>query len=115
MNVTQPSIIVLYCKPVQILLEVLYALVSPVIWTHCCHHYSVKVSLIHLHIKYISTILHYDQLIFSLDINECDEGSDGCHQICTNTNGSFECSCLPEFELLSDQRACDGGNIKVYR
>lgn len=54
-------------------------------------------------------------LIFSLDVNECDEGSDGCHQICTNTNGSFECSCQPEFELLPDQRRCNGtcfGNIK---
>ena len=44
----------------------------------------------------------------SADINECDEGLDGCHQICTNTNGSFECSCRPEFVLQSDQSTCNG-------
>ena len=46
--------------------------------------------------------------MFTTDINECDEGLDGCHQICTNTNGSFDCSCSPGFELLSDGTTCNG-------
>lgn len=54
----------------------------------------------------MTTSTHFT--IFSLDINECDEGIDGCHQICTNTNGSFECSCQPEFVLQSDQSTCNG-------
>ena len=44
----------------------------------------------------------------SIDINECEEGLDGCDQMCTNTNGSFVCSCRPEFVLQSDQRTCNG-------
>ena len=27
------------------------------------------------------------------DIAECDEDNGGCEQICTNTEGSYECSC----------------------
>ena len=56
----------------------------------------------------INTIFHYSDYYFPLDINECDEGRDGCHQICTNTDGSFECSCQSEFVLQSDQRTCSG-------
>ena len=42
-----------------------------------------------------------------LDIDECMEYND-CHQICTNTNGSYECSCNPGFMLMNDNRTCTG-------
>jgi len=32
-----------------------------------------------------------------LDINECDESSSDCDQICTNTPGAFTCSCHPGY------------------
>ena len=43
-----------------------------------------------------------------LDIDECAENSDGCEQMCTDTDGSFECSCRDGFRLGSDGRSCDG-------
>lgn len=31
------------------------------------------------------------------DIDECDIDNGGCEQICTNTNGSYQCFCLLGF------------------
>ena len=42
------------------------------------------------------------------DIDECTEDADGCAQICTDTDGSYNCSCGPGYELANDQRGCDG-------
>ena len=44
-------------------------------------------------------------LLFS-DINECTEGSHNCEQSCTDTTGSFTCSCDGEFTLAADGRSC---------
>ncbi|XP_033108274.1 low-density lipoprotein receptor-related protein 4-like [Anneissia japonica] len=41
------------------------------------------------------------------DVNECDEGGrQQCGQLCTNTPGSYYCSCLPGYSLASDQWSC---------
>ena len=45
------------------------------------------------------------------DINECDEGISGCNQTCTNTNGSYICSCFDGYVLDADGHSCNG---KVY-
>jgi len=42
-----------------------------------------------------------------VDINECEEYND-CHQICTNTIGSYYCSCDTGFMLSTDSRSCEG-------
>ena len=39
------------------------------------------------------------------DINECTSQNGGCQQICTNTNGSFQCSCYSGF---SGDTFCSG-------
>ncbi|KAI8493096.1 Troponin I, slow skeletal muscle [Branchiostoma belcheri] len=44
-------------------------------------------------------------------IDECDTNNGGCAQICTNTIGSFQCSCLDGFSLNTDGFTCDGGNL----
>ena len=49
-----------------------------------------------------------DQL--SLDINECSISNGGCEEICTNTNGSFICSCHQGYMLRGDKRTCRGIN-----
>ena len=43
----------------------------------------------------------------TVDINECD-GYDDCHQMCTNINGSYYCSCKTGFVLAADNRTCEG-------
>ena len=42
------------------------------------------------------------------DINECFEGTDGCAYTCTDTKGSYVCSCDVGYRLASDSRGCDG-------
>ena len=42
------------------------------------------------------------------DIVECDENNGGCSQICTNTEGSFECSCREGYVLDNDGQNCSG-------
>ena len=50
----------------------------------------------------------YSHWLQSTDIDECTENSDGCEHQCTDTDGSFECSCRDGFRLGSDGRSCDG-------
>ena len=42
------------------------------------------------------------------DINECDTDNGGCNQTCTNTIGSFVCSCGLGYELNEDRLGCNG-------
>jgi hypothetical protein len=42
------------------------------------------------------------------DIDECMEDTDGCQQICTNSIGSYSCSCNIGYRLASDNRHCNG-------
>jgi len=43
----------------------------------------------------------------SQDINECN-GDHECDQVCTNTDGSFVCSCDDGYLLKADGRTCKG-------
>ena len=47
------------------------------------------------------------------DINECDEGISGCNQTCTNTNGSYTCSCSNGYVLDAGGHSCNG-KVIVY-
>ena len=42
------------------------------------------------------------------DIDECVTGDEGCEQTCTNTDGSFECSCEEGYTLGPDEMSCEG-------
>ena len=52
--------------------------------------------------------LWYSVICFNVDINECDTDNGGCNQTCTNTHGSFQCSCEEGFTLAADKLDCDG-------
>ena len=43
------------------------------------------------------------------DIDECARGNDTCAQLCSNTDGSFECSCDAGYQVdPDDPNACIG-------
>ncbi|CAH1788959.1 unnamed protein product [Owenia fusiformis] len=42
------------------------------------------------------------------NINECELGIDGCSGVCTDMDGSFQCSCGAGFQLGNDQKSCQG-------
>jgi len=41
------------------------------------------------------------------DINECDKKKT-CDQRCTNTEGSYYCSCKEGYSLMDDGKSCEG-------
>ena len=45
--------------------------------------------------------------ITSADIDECSDDTDGCDHNCTNTEGSFKCSCQEGY-TLTDGTSCQG-------
>ena len=55
-------------------------------------------------------------MLFSSDVNECDNANGGCPQQCVNTEGSYRCECFDGFTLtkLSDgQEVCEGINDNI--
>ena len=45
------------------------------------------------------------------DVNECATNNGGCDYNCTNTYGSFFCSCLEGYILDGDGVTCTGKNL----
>ena len=52
-------------------------------------------------------VLHHVNTVVS-DINECALNISGCGQNCTNTNGSYNCSCYSGYQLAADKMSCTG-------
>ena len=49
----------------------------------------------------------------SADVNECEKQNGGCSHKCTNSEGSYTCSCPdPELNLAPDHRTCIGKKKK---
>lgn len=46
-----------------------------------------------------------------VDLNECEEWG-YCDQLCTNTPGSFKCSCAPGYSLVPP-RHCKANNSEL--
>ena len=46
------------------------------------------------------------RIFFPPDIDECAEGIDQCAQNCSNTIGSYTCSCNAGYTLNADGRVC---------
>ena len=64
---------------------------------------------IHIMYTYIYLLMKMHIFISILpDIDECNDGTDNCPHICTNTIGSFFCGCNDGFLLDIDQTACIG-------
>ena len=52
-------------------------------------------------------------LVLHTDIDECSEGVSGCSQLCSNTVGSYRCSCQNGYQLGSDNHTCLGNIINA--
>ena len=42
------------------------------------------------------------------DIDECDRGIGGCQHVCSNTDGSYYCSCNDGYTLNEGGKYCTG-------
>lgn len=65
----------------------------------------VEFALVSIYKKKLTKILF---ILLSLDIDECSFDNGGCNQTCTNTTGSYKCSCDEGFVLNPDEHGCDG-------
>ena len=52
--------------------------------------------------------------LIHVDIDECLENLHSCQHICTNTNGSFLCSCYEGYALDADGENCTGRIISYW-
>ena len=43
-----------------------------------------------------------------VDVDECANDTDGCAQTCTNSEGSYTCSCVSGNTLSTDNLNCEG-------
>ena len=50
--------------------------------------------------------MKYTAFLLTIDINECSQKS--CQVYCTNTNGSYYCSCDTSSVLANDKTHCLG-------
>ena len=51
----------------------------------------------------------YPEHIFDIsDVDECATNDGGCAQTCTNTDGSFTCSCLDGYTSTDSGVTCTG-------
>ena len=66
------------------------------------------IGMLYLLIKDFSTIHNSCRPFLLLDVNECTMNNGGCEHICTNTLGSFECSCDSGFVLDDNNLSCNG-------
>ena len=44
----------------------------------------------------------YQILLYWIDVNECSDSNGGCQHNCTNTIGSYYCSCAAGYSLDND-------------
>ena len=64
--------------------------------------------LVACHAISVTLSKRYQNICFSIDINECDTANGGCEHSCTNTIGSFTCSCDTGYQLDGNGLNCSG-------
>ena len=55
----------------------------------------------------VRTVVH-DTILCCTDVNECNTNNGGCEHFCTNSIGSYDCSCRVGYDLAFDFHGCDG-------
>lgn len=72
----------------------------------------LSVHLGNLMVKYQQYVTVY--FCASLDIDECTIENGGCETFCTNSEGSYECSCHSGYALMPDLRSCTGKKLCIH-
>lgn len=54
------------------------------------------------------TEILYSKVLSRVDIDECARNISDCNQTCSNTPGSYDCSCDSGFNLADDELDCIG-------
>ena len=60
----------------------------------------------------ITFTLWYTHLLVT-DIDECSHDTDGCENDCSNTIGSFYCSCNTGYALMANNKNCIGESLFI--
>ena len=50
----------------------------------------------------------YHPILLCTIVDECEENTDGCAQICADTETGYVCSCRSGYRLAGDRHGCDG-------
>ena len=50
-----------------------------------------------------------------IDINECNNTPSPCEDVCTNTEGSYTCSCSDHHEGVTEDGRCVGKEVWTNR
>ena len=76
----------------------------------CMHStlYSILQSANHTIVGVINTPPHFIALCSITDVDECKTSNGQCDDICTNTDGSYQCSCHDGYTLAKDNLYCTG-------
>ena len=82
-----------------------------------CVHVYLVISLAQIIKVVMVRISEYIKMIviayFISDINECSANNGDCLQLCTNTNGSYVCSCVLGYQLSADNQTCNGNQLFI--
>lgn len=79
-------------------------------WSSC----KLNIDLLPYMHKFVKNVIcYFIQQIFypNQDIDECSDGTSHCQQDCTNTVGSYICSCRDGYKLEFDGKTCDGNYL----
>ena len=89
-----------------------------IVVTICLDHFTVtatldmhSIQLITRHAMVLyepSACIYYHAIYDFADINECATYNGACDHFCTNTDGSYTCSCSSGYQLESDGHNCTG-------
>jgi hypothetical protein len=101
MNVLKTLMAVLRCVPTQ-----MAATLAPVVQAIAWQVIDVDV-MVNTYPNKLQSNVKFDP-IFHSDINECNENTDACDHLCSNTVGSYTCNCRTGYRLASNGLTCNG-------
>ena len=72
------------------------------------YHVRAHTKFFRLELRVPMGTIRYSLIFSHTDDDECATNNGGCDHYCTNTIGSFVCSCYPGYTLDGDGRTCLG-------